>query len=453
MSVISIFEYLHSLLSHPDTFEVARKQENYFIKNSKLGLTGLLKFLLSRNGYTTCNEINHYFSGFDALDKSVSKQAVFQAQEKLDYRVFPYINTKLCQYYYHHNKYETIKGYTIVSIDGSTGEAPNTPECIEKFGDKGLKKIRQTMTNPRISGIYDICNEVYIDLSIQTYRKGEIPMAYEQMKNVHNILSDQKRLFLADRGYDASELFLYFEMNNDFYCFRGKSNFYKNQVASVQKDGWIEIEFEDKWINKFKIDEVKEYAKEKRKLKIRVVKYMKSEIGDNENDEEMILFTNLDENEWSRREIIILYGLRWGQETSYDVLKNKLEMERITSEKPELILQEMYSQVIVHNLASMIKKESDKIIVHTPKYVYRTNMNNLIQLLRGNLSKLLNQREKIKELLKTIIEKAAKNKEPVRPNRLYPRWNVYSQRPNIRKFRVDGKRNAGIRKIPDKSIS
>lgn len=73
MSVTSTFEYFVTLLSHDDTFSVARKQDNYFIRNSKLGLPGLLKFLLSRNGHTVSNEINHYFSGFDALEKAVSK--------------------------------------------------------------------------------------------------------------------------------------------------------------------------------------------------------------------------------------------------------------------------------------------------------------------------------------------------------------------------------------------
>ena len=239
-------------------------------------------------------------------------------------------------------------------------------------------------------------------------------------------------------------------MNNDFYCFRGKSNFYKKQVDLIEKDGWIEIEFDDKWIERFKIDEVKEYAREHRKLKIRVIKYKKSEIKklkENEEDEEIILFTNLSNDEWSRKEIIVLYGHRWIEETGYDTLKNKLEMERITSEKPELILQEMHSQVIVHNLAAMIKKESDKIVVHTSKYKYQTNINNLIQLLRTNLPKLLNQRQKIKKLLGKIIKKAAKNKEPVRPNRLYPRWGVYIKLPSPLKFRVDGKRNPTIRKV------
>ena len=96
MSIYSTFEYFDTLLSHPDIFEIARKDPRYFTRDSKLGLPGLLKFLISRQGYTVANEINHYYSSFE-LEKSVSKQAIFQAQEKLDYKVFPYINSKLCK--------------------------------------------------------------------------------------------------------------------------------------------------------------------------------------------------------------------------------------------------------------------------------------------------------------------------------------------------------------------
>ncbi|MFR4947910.1 hypothetical protein [Thomasclavelia spiroformis] len=127
MSIYSTFKYFNTLLSHPDTFETARKDPRYFTRDSKLGLSGLLKLLFSRQGYIVTNEINHYFSSYD-LEKSISKQAVFQAQGKLNYMVFPFINKKLCRYYYRTNEYETLKGYTVIAIDGSVGEAPYTKE-------------------------------------------------------------------------------------------------------------------------------------------------------------------------------------------------------------------------------------------------------------------------------------------------------------------------------------
>ena len=36
------------------------------------------------------------------------------------------MNSKLFKHYYQNNDYETLKGYTVVAIDGSVGEAPYT---------------------------------------------------------------------------------------------------------------------------------------------------------------------------------------------------------------------------------------------------------------------------------------------------------------------------------------
>ena len=449
MSIYSIFEYFNTLLSHPDTFETARKDPRYFTRNSKLGLPGLLKFLISRQGHTIANEINHYYSSYD-LEKSISKQAIFQAQEKLDYMVFPFINKKLCRHYYQTNDYDTIKGYTVIAVDGSVIEAPYTEENTKIFGESVFKKdVNRTKTSPRLSGFFDVFNHIYIDVLIRSYRDSEIPMAYEQMEAVHDILKNHKIIFLADRYYPSTDMFIYYGIKGDKFCYRGKSNFYKKHIKDIERDSWIEFDLDDKWIDRFKIEEAKDYAREHRKFRIRVIKFKKSEmkqINDNKKDETVILFTNLDDSEWSTEEIIQLYGNRWSIETGYAVLKNKLEIERVTSQKAELILQEIHSQVIVHNLAAMIKKESDKQISQSDKYKYQTNISNLIQLLRANLARLLNTKKGFRSLIKKIIEKASKNKEPVRPNRLYARWDVYIKKPATLKFRVDGKRNPSIKK-------
>ncbi|MFQ7317688.1 MAG: transposase, partial [Massilimicrobiota timonensis] len=291
---------------------------------------------------------------------------------------------------------------------------------------------------------------IYIDVLIKSYKDSEIPMAYEQMNNIHDILEKQKVIYMGDRNYPSTDIFIYYNMKGDRFCYRGKPNFYKKQLENIERDGWIEIDLDDRWINRFKVEEVKDYARGHRKFRLRVIKVMKSELRQlkvSEKDEEIIIFTNLDENEWSTKEVLQLYGNRWSAETGYDILKNKIEMERVTSEKAELILQELHSQVIVHNLAAMIKKESDKLIAHTEKYEYQTNINNLIQLLRANLAKLLNMKDGFRRLINKIIRKASKNKEPIRSNRLFGRWNVYTKKPTTLKYRVDGKRNPKVRKI------
>ena len=54
---------------------------------------------------------------------------------------------------------------------------------------------------------------------------------------------------------------------------------------------------------------------------------------------------------------------------------------------------------------------------------------------------------KLKTLISEIIKKASKNKEPIRPNRLFERWDVYINKPPTLKYRVDGKRNPKVRKM------
>lgn len=71
-----------------------------------------------------------------------------------------------------------------------------------------------------------------------------------------------------------------------------------------------------------------------------------------------------------------------------------------------------------------------------------------IKLLRDNLGILLNIKQELRTLIGKIIKKASKNKEPIRPNRLYGRWDAYIRKPATLKYRVDSKRNPVVRRTP-----
>lgn len=273
---------------------------------------------------------------------------------------------------------------------------------------------------------------------VNHWTMSEIPMAYEQIKMIQDIINKEKCILLADRYYGSTDLFLYLESLNYKYCFRGKKNLYKNHLDENIKDGIFYIPLDDAWIKRFKIEEVKEIAFNKKELVIRVVRFSKSEItGKKEtNDEEIILFTNLSQEEFSTKEIIELYGLRWRIETGYGTLKTKLEFERVTSEKVNVILQDIYSQIIVHNQIFLLKNLCDKKINSTSKYKYQVNINNLINLFRKWLPIILNQISKLSKRISLIISKILKNKEPIRKNRLFPRWNAYINKPVTLNFEL-----------------
>lgn len=444
---VEMMKYFNKKIKDKETLEKARLGKQFFSRNSKLGYENLIKLILSRTGKTTSNEINNYYSELDLLTQSVSKQCIFQAREKLNPDVFRYLNNELITYYYKNNIVKKYKNHLVLAVDGTTLEMPLNDETTKEFGVNTSTKYI-TKSSPRGSGMYDVLNNIYLDFFIKHWQVSEIPMAYEQIKMTNQLLNNKNCIFLADRYYGATDLFLYFEIMGHKYCFRGKKNFYKHYLDETKRDSVVRIPLDDAWIKRLKIEESKTMASEKKELTLRVIRFKKSEITNKEEkeNEEIILFTNLTSEEFSTLEIIELYGLRWKIETGYGVLKTKMELERVTSEKPKIILQDLYSQIIIYNQISILKDIADKKINSTDKYTYQVNINNLIWLYRKWLPKILNKISTILSIIEKIINKIIKNKEPIRKNRLYPRWNVYISKPVTLKFRVDGKRNPKVYK-------
>ncbi|MDR2623173.1 MAG: transposase [Methanobrevibacter sp.] len=69
------------------------------------------------------------------------------------------------------------------------------------------------------------------------------------------------------------------------------------------------------------------------------------------SDEEKWLISNLPIEQFNTNDIKELYNKRWKIKTSYDALKNSLEIEKITTKKRLTIEQDFYSKIIGHNLA------------------------------------------------------------------------------------------------------
>jgi hypothetical protein len=54
-----------------------------------------------------------------------------------------------------------------------------------------------------------------------------------------------------------------------------------------------------------------------------------------------------------------LYPLGWKIETSYDALKNSLEIERITAKKRLTVEQDFYSQIVNYDMTQEIIKDTE----------------------------------------------------------------------------------------------
>lgn len=154
------------------------------------------------------------------------------------------------------------------------------------------------------------------------------------------------------------------------------------------------------------------------------------------SDTQRIVATNLSAEEFSSEEIAHLYTLRWGIETVYDDLKNKLEIENFTGTKANIIRQDIFATVLLSNIINDIILETSTNIKQDFKHVMQLNRAFAIGLLKVGLFDVFLEKSQRKrsEMLKTLEEELVTQLLPIRPGRTYYRpTGLASKYSNVRK--------------------
>ena len=80
------------------------------------------------------------------------------------------------------------------------------------------------------------------------------------------------------------------------------------------------------------------------------------------------IITNLSAEDFPLEEVKKIYSMRWGIETSFRDLKYPLGLLNFHARKTELIYQEIYAHLLLHNFVSLIIS-SQKIKTTTPRMI------------------------------------------------------------------------------------
>ena len=152
--------------------------------------------------------------------------------------------------------------------------------------------------------------------------------------------------------------------------------------------------------------------------------------------DERVVATNLSAKEFSTEEIAYLYTLRWGIETVYDDLKNKLEIENFTGIKENIILQDIYATVLLSNIINDIIMEASSGIKQSFKHEMQPNRAFSIGILKVGLFDIfLEKSHRKRSLMLNLLETEILTQLlPIRPDRRYYRpGNLISKYSNVRK--------------------
>lgn len=238
------------------------------------------------------------------------------------------------------------KGFRLIAVDGSTAYLVNNNEIVEHFGTQHNQSKDVPMG--QVVSAFDVLNGITIWADLYPIKTSEQKVAQHWLSHYESDM-----LLIYDRGYPGFiSIFLHqskecpqpfvmrcpIDFTHEIRAFV-KSNrkdiisvFRSNQYSSAElyKQGYI-----------VPIGSV---------IEVRLVKV----ILDDGTVE--VLVTNLfDRKHYTHKRFKELYFKRWGIETKYDTVKNQLQLEAFSGQRPITIMQDFHITFFLSNLQNNIK--------------------------------------------------------------------------------------------------
>lgn len=363
-----------------------------FTRKRIISIQDLLLQMLTRKNRTQFSEVMAYY---DSMNKSmpVTEKAFFTARKKFNPEAVRVMSNEFIAKVYddYDDSIKKWKDLVILGIDGSKCIVPNTVENSVFFGthDNG------SGTSPAmalISTLHDSINNLKLDVQTDRIDGSEKDLALrhisEYCDNYH-----QKALFVFDRGYVSIRIMDRITERNQYFLMRSTSTAYKKYFdqVGIGEDKELEVSFDRVSTNDYRNDRPFRIHLLNTTYRFRFAKIV-IETDEDGNETVEYLITNLPEDIVSTDELKEAYWLRWGVETSYNRLKNRMRMEEFSGYKPYLILQDIYADTWMYNLVSlkiMEANETKPLEQKEGEYTVSRNFSKSVGVLKTYLLKSL----------------------------------------------------------------
>ena len=408
-----------------------RKREEDFINNHKIGINSftrvrklgfdkIMTMMIKKSSKSLQNSINDTLLDLGE-DVTITNSAYTQARAKLNYTAFEEFAQMARDIFYKDGEYETYHGFRILAIDGSVVTLPNTDDVKKEFNPMKvkcqIKEFSKEVSQARVSCLYDVLNNIAIDASISNKNSSEDNdlIAYDErtLAVEHLQYATLDDLTLMDRGYPSFELFAAAYNNTNILCRLRRNVFSKAKFLfdahSEKKDVILEINAPKYLKETLRSENIPT------KMKIRFVQV----ILDNGTVE--VLATNVLDNERLKSsDFKELYSLRWGIETYFDLIKNRLSLENFTGQTALAVKQDFFATIFLTNYESILTydiNEDLKEKTKDNKYVQKVNKAVSFNLIKHKVFDLLYLDDPIEDMLEQMEKLFLTNTIVIRPNR------------------------------------
>ena len=408
---------------------------NSFTRKRKLGFDKIMTMIMKKSSKSLQNSLNDMQLDLGD-DYSITNSAYTQARAKLNYTAFEEYANMAAEQFYKDGEYETYKNLRLLAVDGSVITLPNSDDIKNEFNPMKvrcqIKEYAKDVAQARVSCLFDVLNNIAIDSSITNKNKSEdndlVALDERTLAINHFEYCNAKDLVIMDRGYPSYELFAAAYKKTNILCRIRRNIFSKAKFLfaphSEQKDVILEIN-----APKYLKDELR--AKNiPTKMKIRFVQVIL------DNGEVEVLATNvLDNNILKTSDFKELYSKRWGIETYYDLLKNRLYLENFTGLTALAVKQDFYATIFLTNYESALTYDTNEELKEKTKdnkYIQKVNKAVSFNAIKYKAFDLFYSNGPHEEVLQQLEKLFLTNTIVIRPNRKSkPRLDTDAQKSTI----------------------
>ena len=340
------FKFTHRTSAQHFTRESTTGNRKMSFKNTSLIVVNMVK-------KSTKVETMDFYYELDETLEPPSRQALSEARDKISYLAFKDFADKSFELAIAGEGAREYKGYRLFGIDGTSFVVGELSRLSKYFGESTTIAGKAMC---RIGGIVDVLNECIVDAIVSPFATGERALALIQIEKLKYV---ENALYLFDRGYWKPELIKAIVMNNQKFVMRLPSNV-RNTVVKDDSGNIIPLRKHSFTLPCGQVE---------------------------------TLLTNLTEDEVSDAELEALYTKRWGIETKYLELKDRLQIDKLSGKTENIVLQDIYATLFISNLVAFTCFEADEIIAENTmhknnKYKQKANRSTCISAYRRRFVKI-----------------------------------------------------------------
>ena len=364
------------------SFQAHHKQSiNDFSRQRKLSFSKLLLFQLQKSVKSLQLRLNELCLRFPTMS-SITKSAYSQARQKLRHTAFVELDSLLTTSYYSLGGIRTWHNYRLLGIDGSRIILPNSKEILDRFGGQKIPETQHHETDilPQgyLSACYDVLNELSLNTVLEKNSSYELDLA-----KAHQCVFQANDLVLYDRHYASYEFIAWLSQQNSNFIIRCPRSTFREGMRVFEGGPWSRV------ITLKAPGGIIKSLKRQGFPREVVVRFVRVILPTGEVE---VLVTSLMSTEIKQNDFHEAYGLRWGIETYFSRIKERLNLENFTGKSVESVLQDLYSTVLVANLEAIITEDVNEEFsqeINNRKYPKKVNKAVSYNLIKNQMFELL----------------------------------------------------------------